>query len=167
MLNVNSLRRPRLWVRLAGATLITVAAWVLLVPITAVYMTSDADPAPRDVSSMYSWWTSEQDVVYSDATGVDLARLDQTYFDQDHLANGIRLGCGNVFTTGSHEQLQEPDGPRVCSGLETPRRIIGLSLAGLGVFGLLAAVKLPAAADRRRNQYVQPYSQRRLLKRGW
>jgi hypothetical protein len=163
---VNSFHRPRLWIRLAGAAMVTIAAWILLVPITAVYMTSDADPAPRDVSSMYSWWTSEQDLVYSDVTGVDLTRLDQTYFAQDHLANGIRLGCGNVFTTGSHENLQEPDGPRVCSGLEAPRRIIGLSVFGIGVFGVLAAAKLPSAADRRRKQYSQPYSQRRLLKRG-
>ena len=51
-------------------------------------------------------------------------------------------------------------------GLDTPRRIIGLSLLGLGVFGLLAAVKLPAKADRQSNRYRQPYSQRRLLKRG-
>ena len=163
---MNPLRRPRLWARLAATTMLLIAAWVLLVPITAVYMTSDANPAPREVSSMYSWWTTEQDLVYSDVVGVDLARLDHTYVEQDHLANGIRLGCGNVFTTGSHEQLQEPDGPQVCSGLETPRRIIGLSLLGLGVFGLVAAVKLPARADRQSNRYRQPYSQRRLLKRG-
>jgi hypothetical protein len=163
---VNPLRQPRLWARLAATTTILIAAWALLVPITAVYVTSDADPAPRDVSSMYSWWTSEQDLVFSDASGVDLLHLDQSYFDQDHLANGIRLGCGNVFTAGPHEQLEAPDGPLVCSGLETPRRIIGLSLLVLGVFGLLAAVKLPPGTERYRSQYRQPYSQRRLLKRG-
>jgi hypothetical protein len=146
---------------------ILVAAWLLFVPIAVAYVTSDADPAPRDVSTLYSWWTSEQDLIYSDITAADLAHLDEDAFlSRDHLAEGFRLSCGNAFTTGPHEQLQQPDGPRVCSGVEGPRRIIGSSLLGLGVLSLLAAIKLPAKRDRNRNRYRQPYRQRRLLKRG-
>ena len=158
---VNPLRRPRLWARLAATLLTIVAGWLLLVPITAVYETSDGpsdgDQGTRDIAVLYSWWTDDEVLAYSNDG------LSPT----PHVVKGIRLGCGNSFTSGAHEQLlQGSDGPRVCSELETSRRIVGLSVAGLGVFGLLGAVKLPVEPDRYRNRYRQSYSQRRALKRG-
>jgi hypothetical protein len=129
-----------------------------------VYVTSDADPAPR-VERVFL-------VDQRAGPGVFRREWGRPAPPRPHLlrpgppGHGIRLGCGNVFTTGPHEQLQAPEGPLVCSGLQTPRRIIGLSILALGVFGLLVAMKLPAGADRHRSQYRQPYSQRRLLKRG-
>jgi hypothetical protein len=156
-----------LWARLAAAAAILAAVWLLFVPITVAYLTSDANPTPRDVSTLYSWWTTEQDLIYSDVMAADLPHLnDDVYLSADHLAEGYRLNCGNAFTAGPHEQLQQPDGSHVCSSVEGPRRIIGSSLLGLGVLGLLAATKLSAKSDQHRNRYRQPYSQRRLLKRG-
>jgi hypothetical protein len=162
--DVNPFRRPRHWARLVGAALVLLATWLLVVPVTAVYISTDTGP-PREVATVYSWWTSEQDVIYSDARGYDLTHLEH-YFDQDRLANGIRLDCGNIFGAGRHEKLEAPDGPAVCSRTTTPRRIIGLSLLALGVLALLAAVKLPADSARYSNSYRQPYRQRRLLERG-
>jgi hypothetical protein len=157
--------RPLAW--LVATAAIVVAAWLLFVPITVAYVTSDADPAPRDVSTLYSWWTSEQDLIYSDITAADLNHLDEDAFlSRDHLAEGFRLNCGNAFTAGLHEQLQQPDGARVCSGVEGSRRIISSSMLGLGVLGLWTAIRLPANRDRNRTRYHQPYRQRRLLKRG-
>jgi len=159
---VNPFRRPKLWARLAGVVLVLLAAWLLLVPITVAYVT----PAPRAVSTLYSWWTSEQDLIYTDATGADLHKLDGVSLDQTRLIEAYRLNCGDAFTAGPHEQLLQPAGPDMCSSAETPRRIIGLSLFGLGVLGLLAAVRLPAEPERYRNRYRLPHRQRRQLKRG-
>jgi hypothetical protein len=158
---VNPLRRPRLWARLAATMMIIAAGWLLLVPITAVYVTSDgtsdSDQGPRAISTLYSWSTSDEVLVYSD-DGLSKA---------PHVVKGIRLGCGNGFNSGAHEQLlQGSDGPRVCSEIKAPRCILGLSLVGLGALGVLGAVKLPVEPERYRNRYRQPYSQRRVLKRG-
>jgi hypothetical protein len=156
---LNRLRRPRRWACLAATAMVVVAAWLLFVPISAVYVTSDISSVdhlpPHDVSTLYTWWTSDESLVYSDAG-----------LTETHVVKGVRLDCGNTFTAGSHEQQQQPDGPLVCAGVETARRIIGLSLITLGVLGLLGAVKLPIEPERYRNQYRQPYRQRRLLKRG-
>jgi hypothetical protein len=163
---VNPLRRPKLWARLTGGVLVLLAAWLLLVPITVAYQTNEAAAAPRAVSTLYSWWTSEQDLIYTDPTGADLNKLGGVSLGQTRLIEAYRLNCGNTFTSGAHEQLLEPDGPDMCSSSETPRRIIGLSLLGLGVLGLLAATRLPAEPERYRNRYRLPYRQRRRLKRG-
>jgi hypothetical protein len=139
--------------------MIVVASWLLVVPITAVYVMSDAmsndNLPPHDISTSYSWWTSDENLIYSDSG-----------FARTHFVKGVRLGCGNIFTAGAYEQQQEPDGPRVCSSVQAPRRIVGVFLLTLGALGLLVALKLPAESEGYGNQYRQPYSQRRLLKRG-
>jgi hypothetical protein len=163
---VNPLRRPKLWARLVGAALVVLASWLLLVPITVAYLTADPDSPPQAVSTMYSWWTTEQDLIYTDATGADLNKLDRLSLDKTRLIEAFRLNCGNAFTSGAHEQLLDPDGPDMCASAETPRRIIGLSALGLGVLGLLAAVRLPVEPERYRNRYHLTYQQRRQIKRG-
>lgn len=163
---MNPLRRPKLWARLVGSVLVVLAAWLLLVPITVAYLTSDPDSPPRAVSTMYSWWTAEQDLIYTDPMGSDLNKPGGLTLDKTRLIEAYRLNCGNAFTAGPHEQVLDPDGPEMCATVETPRRIIGLSLLGLGVLGLLAAVRLPAEPERYRNRYRLTYQQRRQLKRG-
>jgi hypothetical protein len=163
---VNPFRRPRLWARLTGTVLVVLAVWLLLIPVTVAYQTNEADAAPRAVSTLYSWWTSEQDLIYTDTAGADLHKRDGVSLGAARLVEAYRLNCGNTFTSGPHEQLLEPDGPQMCSATESPRRIIGLTLFGLGVLGLLAATRLPAEPERYRNRYRLPYRQRRRLKRG-
>lgn len=158
---MNPLRRPRRWVRIAVTVLIGAALWLLLTPITVVYFTTDRDAAPRVVAVLYSWRTSDQEVVYTDG-GVDQSRPVQ----DANLVNGYRLSCGSSFTTGSHEVEHQPDGPQVCSTTEKPRLLVGMSLLLIGVLGLVASTKVPAEPERYRNRYRQTYSQRRILKRG-
>jgi hypothetical protein len=153
----------RLLARIVGAVLIVVAAWLLLVPITAVYTTNDRHPdRTRLVGTLHSWWTSEQQVVYVDATGVDPPLYDPNNPERMPRLNGIRLNCGNTFTTGAHEQAQEPDGQRMCSEAESTRRVVGLTALILGVAAVLGAGKLPSGTDRH-NRYRQPMSQRLAL----
>lgn len=136
------------------------AAWLLFVPVTAVYVTDngpgDRERGPRDISTVYSWWAHDEVLVYSDAA------LNQP----THVVRGVRLNCGNTVTTGPHEQsLRESGGPRVCADLESSRRWTGLSLLVLGVVAVFVASKLPVEPERYRNRYRQPYSQRRALRR--
>ena len=152
---MNLLHRPRWCAGAAAAVAIAASAWLLLVPITAVYVTSAEDPAPHDVSTRYSWWTTEQNFLYSDA---GLA-------PRPHTVNGIRLNCGNAFTAGPTEQALAPEGPRACGTVETPRCIAGLALFAVAVIGLLGITLLPATSRNSGNRYRQPRSQRRALKR--
>lgn len=152
------LRPPRRrWVALAGTAIVLVSTWLLLAPITAVYVTSDISSsdhlAPHGISTMYSWWTSDETLVYSDAG-----------FTATHIVKGVRLGCGNSFTVGADEQQQAPDGPSVCAGVERPRRIIGLSTLALGILALITATRL--APEPERNHYRMPRNQRRTIMRG-
>jgi hypothetical protein len=158
---VNPLRCPRLWTRLMAALVIVAGSWLLLVPITAVYVmndgTGDVNRGPDSIAVLYSWWTSDEVLVYSDAG------LTQT----PHVVEGVRLGCGNSFTSGLHEQLVEgAHGPWVCSTVKAPRRILGLVLAVLGMASVLLSSRVPDESARYRNRYRQPYSQRRALRRG-
>ena len=139
----------------ASAALVA-SALLLFVPITVVYVTSQDDPAPHDISTRYSWWITEQTFVYSD-TGTGR---------QAHLVDGVRLDCANVVRTGSHELAQAPAGPQACAAVQTPRCIVALSLFALGLVGLLGVARIPATSKRYHNRYRQPYSQRRALKRG-
>lgn len=150
---MNPLRRPRRWAKVAACAAIVGAAWLVLVPRTAVYLREIFDPAPYQVSSVYSWWSSDQDLVFSD-TGMSQV---------GHPVNGVRLDCGNSFTTGRHEQVRQPDGPQACATIETPRTIVGLVVLALGAFGLPAAGLLPRTTGPSR--YTQTYQQRRALRR--
>lgn len=164
---MSPLHRPRLVARLIGGLLVLVAAWVTLVPVTAVYVADFVNPFPTHVTRVYSWWTSDQRIVYSDATGFDLTQISFADLGQRvELRAGYRLGCGNAFGHGVHEEAVAPAGPVVCSGVRKPRRIIGLSLLGIGLVGLVASFKLPARAGDTPDRYRQPRSQRRALKRG-
>jgi hypothetical protein len=151
------LDHPRRWALVVAAAATVAAAWFLLVPITAVYVTSTDAPAPHSVTSRYSWWTSEQNFVYSDA-GLS---------PSPHTVNGVRLNCGNVFTTGPAEAALAPEGSRACGMVETPRCVAGLALFAVAVLGLLGITLLPAAGRDSGSRYRQPRSQRRALKRGW
>jgi hypothetical protein len=153
---VDLLHRPRLYVGAVAAVAIAASAWLLLVPITAVYVTSADDPAPHEVSTRYAWWTTEQNFLYSDAGLAPRA----------HTVNGVRLNCGNAFTTGSGEGAPAAAGPRACAMVETPRCIVGLALFTVALLGLLGTTLLPAAGDNSGNRYRQPRGQRRALKRG-
>lgn len=162
---MNPLHRPRRSALVGAVLLGLAAAWFLLVPVTAVYVTSEANAAPHDISSMYSWSTTEQDVIYTDATGADLAHIDEAFLAQPRLTEGIRVSCGTAFSAGSHEKVK-PESGQACSEVEGPRRIAGLILLGLAVLGAVLASRLPAESEARRNRYHQPREQRRLLKRG-
>lgn len=152
---MNLRRRPRWWVLAPVMVVVLVSVCLLFVPVTAVYVTSKDDPAPHDMATRYSWWTSEQNFVYSDTgTGRDV-----------HLVNGIRLDCANVLSTGSHE-LAAPSGPQACASVETPRLVGALVLFTLGLVGLLLAARMPARSGRGGDRYRMPRSQRRALKRG-
>lgn len=164
---MNPLRRPRLWARLVGGALVLVAGWVMLVPVTAVYVADFVNPFPTRVTKVYSWWTSDQRIVYSDATGFDLTQISFADLGQKvKLAAGYRLGCGNAFGTGVHEQAEAPAGPAVCNGVRSPRRIAGIALLSLGIIGALASFRLPARSGTTPERYRQPRSQRRALRRG-
>jgi hypothetical protein len=127
----------------------------MLVPITVVYFVSQDDPAPHQISTRYSWWTWEENLTFVDAA---------TTQDQRPV-NGVRLDCGNLFTTGPHESTVAPDGPTACARVETPRCLLGLTLLVLALLAAVAAPRLPVPAARYRNQHVQPRIQRRLLRR--
>lgn len=162
---MNPLHRPRRSALVAAVLLALAAVWLVGVPITAVYVTSEANAAAHDVSSMYSWWTTEQDVVYTDATGADLEHIDQAFLNQPRLTEGIRVSCGTAFTSGAHEPVK-PEAPQACAQVEGPRRVVGLCLFGLAVLAAGLARRLPAESERHRNRYHQSRAQRRVLKRG-
>lgn len=151
------LDHPRRWALVAAAAATVAAAWFLLVPITAVYATSAEDPAPHDVATRYSWWTTEQNFTYSDA---GLA-------PSPHTVNGARLNCGNVFTVGPAEAVLAPEGPGACALVETPRCIVGLVAFAVALLGVSCVALLPSVGSGSAGaRYRQPRSQRRALKRG-
>jgi hypothetical protein len=134
-----------------------VAAWLLLVPMTAVYVAgANGEPPPRLVTSRYTWWTPEQAWSYSD-TG--LARA-------PHLVQGVRLNCGGLFTTGAGEPDFAPAGPEACAALEAPRGVVTLVLVGLGALGLLGASLLPSGTPRAPERYQATRAQRRAWRKG-
>lgn len=147
--------RPRWWVLVAAVLAVVASVWLLLVPVTVVYVTSKDHPAPYDIATRYSWWTTEQNFVYSDTGTGQVA----------HLVNGIRLDCSNVVGTGSHE-LAAPSGPETCASVETPRLIGALVLFALGLTGLLVLPRVPARPDGYQDRYRMSRAQRRALKRG-
>lgn len=151
---VKLLRRPRLYVWAAAVVAFLVAAWLLLVPITVVYLVSAEQPEPYRVSHVYSWWSSDQNLVFSD-TGMS-GRM--------HLVQGIRLNCGNPFTTGEYEQSQTPAGPRACAQVEGPRRMVGLCLVGAAAVAAVATRWLRTTSTDQ-DRYRMPYAQRRALRR--
>jgi hypothetical protein len=162
---MNPRDHPRRWGRIVAAVLALVSAWILLVPVTAVYVSREADLAPHDISSLYSWWTTEQSFVYIDATGADLANIGPDYAARRGLSEGIRMNCGAAFTTGPNEQARRT-GPQACAELEGPRRIVGLVLLGLAAAALVLAQRLPTESERHRNRYHQSWRHRRRLMRG-
>jgi hypothetical protein len=137
--------------------LLVASAWLLFVPVTAVYTTSKENPTSHDISIRYSWWTTEQNFAFSDTA---LA-------PQVHTVNGIRLNCGNTFSTGPSESALAPEGPQACAKVETPRCIGGLTAFALALLGLAGAALPPATGRDSSGRYRQPRSQRRALKRGW
>lgn len=124
-------------------------------PLTVIYVSSTDGLQPLDVSSRYSWWTSEQNLLYSDA---GMAA-------QPHSVNGVRLNCGNAFTTGRKENDHRPAGPHACAEVETPRGIEALVLFTLGLLALASLSRLPPSARSEPNRYRRPYSQRRTQRR--
>ncbi|WP_156935421.1 hypothetical protein [Pseudonocardia spinosispora] len=141
---------------LGPAVLAVVASvWLLLVPVTVVYVTGKDHPAPYDIATRYSWWTTEQNFVYSDTGTGQVA----------HLVNGVRLDCSNIVGTSDHE-LAAPSGPAACASVESPRFIWSLVLFGLGLTGLLLVAKVPARPRNYQDRYRMPRAQRRALKRG-
>lgn len=160
------LRRPKSWAYALAFSVFAIALWVLLTPLTASYITSDSDPQPHDVETTYSWSTSEQDLIFTDASGYDLSKLDSsTYLDQGRLSEGFRLACGNTLTHGTYEKA-EKGGSEVCSGIDSSRRIAGISLILLGLLAIFAARRLPFEPNKYRSRYQQPRIQRKILRRG-
>lgn len=157
---MNPLHRPRRLARIAGAVVIVIAAWLLLVPITVAFASSDLKPTPRLVSTLYSWWTTDQRATFVDYSGVDVPKFDPANVQQLPLAYVFRLDCGNTFNSGANEQSERIAGPAMCAEAEGSRRIVGLSLLALSLFGSFAAAKLPAESERSRNRYRRPLSQR-------
>ena len=153
------IRQPRLWTRILGLLVLLVALWILLIPITAVYVTTDVSSidnlGPHDVSVLYSWWTSDESLAYSDGGP-----------DKTHVVRGVRLNCGNTILSGANEKQEKPDGPIVCSKIERPRHITGWSLLGFSIMILFAATKIPARTSQHHDHYRMGFRQRRLLTRG-
>jgi hypothetical protein len=128
---MNHLRKLRPWVWLAAAVVaFGFAAWLLLIPRSAVYYVDD-DGHPYDVRAVNSSGRSDQMM----SGPFDMA-------DPTEFATSIRIGCGTAFTTGEHPDSW-PGIDEACSQIETPRRITGISLTVLGVAGLVCAFLLP------------------------
>lgn len=131
--------RTGLLVLTAGA--VSGAAWLLLVPLTVVYTVAEERTEPYDVSTVYSWSSSDQYLVYSDT------------FEPGgpvHLVTGVRIDCGTLLTGGAHEPDRDPDGPRACAAIEGPR--VGAA-SGLGVVAVATSV---LAARRRGHRRPAP-----------
>lgn len=157
-------RSRRAWVRVASAVLVLAAGWIIFVPVTSAFTVGAPDQAPTRVATLYSWWTSDQELVYSDATHGEMSHPAAAGPSKDQFVEGYRLDCGNVFTSGPNEQSVGSAGPEACAETELPRKIAGPVLAVLGVLVLLISSRI-AACGRPANRYRQPYSQRRLLRR--
>lgn len=139
--SVNPLMRPRLWIRIASLAALLAAAWLLLIPRTALYSVDD-EGRPQDVRAKWSWSYSGRD---GNVTMIHPSDLVDTG-EPVKLTTSVRLGCGTAFTSGEYEG-EEPHGKAACSQMETPRRIIGLPLAALGVIGFLVAPRFPISRD--------------------
>lgn len=138
--------------------LIALAGWLLLVPLTAVYVVTDKDRTPHEVSTRYSWGTSDQELVYTESG------LPPVPSDQTPLIFGFRISCGTAFSVGSAETAERPNGPQVCADIERPRRLSGSILLLLGALAVVVSFRLPAAR-REPNRWRQPREQRRVLRR--
>jgi hypothetical protein len=152
---VNLPRHSRRWAVAGALVALCASAWLLFVPLTAIYVSSAERPGPGGVSSRYSWWATEQNLLYSDS-GLG---------PQAHGVNGVRLNCGNAFTTGLKENAHRPDGPQACAQIEAPRVIVALLLFTLGLLALAAIRRLPASTRPEPGRYRRPYNQRRTQRR--
>lgn len=155
---LNPFGSPRRAARLGCVVLVALAGWLLLVPITAVYVVTDKDRTPHEVSTRYSWWTSDQELVYTES-GIPPRPAEQT-----PLIFGFRVSCGTTFTNGAAEVAEGPNASRVCTDVERPRWIGASVLLVVGVLALVVAFRLPAGR-REPNRWQQPREQRRLLRR--
>jgi hypothetical protein len=131
---------------------------LLLVPVTAVYAVTDRDRTPHEVSTRYSWWTGDQELVYTES-GIPPLPAEQT-----PLVFGFRVSCGTAFTPGGAEAAERPNAPQVCADVERPRRVGASILLLLGVLALVVAPR-PRATRGEPNRWRQPREQRRLLRR--
>lgn len=155
---MNPLGQPRRAARIGAVALIALAGWLLLVPLTVAYVVTDRDRTPHEVSTRYSWWTSDQELVYTEA-GIPPLPAEQT-----PLIFGFRVSCGTAFTAGAAEATEGPNASQVCADAERPRRIGAVILLALGAVALVVAFRLPAAR-REPNHWQQSREQRRLLRR--
>lgn len=131
---MNPFRRPAPWVRLLSVAALLAAVWLLLVPRTALYYVDDQGQ-PEDVYSVLSWSTGRDQMML----------LDKNMFEQNapsDFATSVRLGCGTAFTAGDNEGKRDAHGPEACAQIETPRLIIGIGAAVLGVLGFPFATRL-------------------------
>lgn len=138
--------------------LIALAGWLLLVPVTAVYVVTARDRTPHEVSTRYSWWTSDQELIYTES-GIPPRPAEQA-----PLVYGFRVSCGTAFTSGAAEAAEQPNGPRVCADVERPRGIGASILLVLGALALVVARRLPVRRGEP-NRYRRPWAQRRALRR--
>lgn len=145
---------PRRWAVGAASAFAPAAAWLLFVPLTAISVSDPVGPAPRELTSRYSWWTSEQDLLYSDAGPTSYA----------HQVNGVRLHCGSTFVMGPHMIDHIPDGPQARAQVKTPRTLAALVAIGLCGAVVLTLRVLPATG-RTANRYTLSHAQRRALQK--
>lgn len=144
--------------RIGGVILIALAGWLLFVPVSAVYTVTKEDRTPRNVSTLYSWWTNDQELVYTES-GLPPRPPEQT-----PLVFGFRISCGTVFSAGAGEAAEAPLGPQVCADVERPRWIGGSILLLLGVAAFVLAQRLPAQGGEP-TRYREPWAQRRARRR--
>jgi hypothetical protein len=139
---MNPFRRPQLWVRLLSVAALLFALWLLLTPRTVLYYVDDQGN-PEEVYSVYSWSAGRDQMMM----------LDKNMFERGgtpDFATSVRLGCGTALTEGENEGKRDKHGPEACSQIETPRLLIGMGAAVLGVVGFPFAARLSrrqAAAD--------------------
>jgi hypothetical protein len=145
---------PRRWAVGASVVLAAPAAWLLFVPLTAIYVSDPANPAPHELTSRYSWWTAEQNLLYSDAGPTSNA----------HQVNGVRLHCGSAFVMGPRVIDHIPDGPQGCAQVKTPRTIAALVVIALCGVVILTLRALPATG-RTANHYTLSSAERRALRK--
>lgn len=124
-------QRSRLWVRLGSVAAFLIAAYLLLIPRTALYYVGD-DGHPYGIEVLYSWSTGGDQTIIGDFSETGNADVRES----------VRLGCGTAFTSGGRE-TSASGGAEACSAVEVPRRIGGLVLVALGIAGLVGATRLP------------------------
>lgn len=143
---MNPFRRPQLWVRLLAVAALLVAVWLLLTPRTVLYYVDDQGN-PDEVRSVYSWSAGRDQMMM----------LDKNMFEQGappDFATSVRLGCGTALTEGDGESKRDAHGPKACAEVETPRLIIGIGAAVLGVVGFPFAARLA-----RRQATADPFNE--------